>query len=480
MERRSMESRSCGIYVKDRRDTKTVFKEGISEYEIQCKWLEGIESDREWRTEEGHKVRILSPGYHNLYGGPDFKDALIEINGSTFRGDIEIHQKAGDWYQHGHHKDKQYNRVLLHVVLTQEKIFQGAINSEGNIIPTLVLPHSFIEKRYNQAKEKEISNNITQLEIPPCIKQIQFDYEVLVRILSQQRVLRRLEQMRTRFREVSLDELIYEFLFYSLGMGTKYAPLYINLAKQIPYSQAKIWLLEDPRILEAILLHTIGYLQKGVALRNPYALVLEDIRKQYDLNDTSIDILHEEKSYPVFSVYPQANPAIRIACMVGFLSKVEGQLSEFLYFLWKQSVTSDSPWVLWEQFFHTYHYYWSYYNTWEMKRNPTPHGLIGKERVYSILGNILIPFFIFSIQDGFWGEREEKVWNVYYRLPGENNHWLLKRMQAHAEFLFVRRNLLFFEQQALIQWYNTGCSIHPKCIDCPWNMREGINNIALS
>lgn len=472
MERGCMESSLHEIYIKERGKTEALFKEGINEYEIQYKWWQYIEPEKEWKTEEGHIVRILSPGHHNLYRGPDFKDALIEINGSTFRGDIEIHQKAGDWYQHGHHKDKQYNRVLLHVVLTQEKNFLGAINSEGNIIPTLVLPYSFIEKRDNQIEEKETTNDITHLNIPPCLEQIRFDYEVLVRILSRQRVLRRVEQMRTRFREVSIDELIYEFLFYSLGMGTKYASLYMNLTKIIPYSQAKIWLSEDPRILEAILLHTIGYLQKGVALRNPYALVLDDIRKRYASDYFIMDGLCEERSHPVFSVYPHANPAIRIACMICFLSKVKGQLSEYLYSFWSQSANSDSPWVLWEQFFHTYHYYWSYYNTWEMKRNPTPHGLIGKERACSILGNVLIPFFIFSIQEGLWGQREESVWNVYYRLPGENNHWLLKRMQTHAKFLFSRKNLRFFEQQALIQWYNTGCSIHPQCVDCPWNMGE--------
>ncbi|MGC8847179.1 MAG: DUF2851 family protein, partial [Candidatus Hydrogenedens sp.] len=451
------------IYVEKTSPQVSVLRGGIHEYEVQQKWLRNITSAKEWQTEEGHRVRILSPGYHNLYGGPDFKDALLEINGLSFRGDIEIHPKAGDWYQHGHHKDIRYDRVLLHIVLYKERNFTTAITSKGHAIPTLVLPHFYRDKQNDDTENALHTGHIPSLKIPPCLEQIQFDYEVFIRVLAQQRVLNRVEQMRYRFREVSLDELIYEFLFYGLGMGTKYAPLYLKLAQYIPYSQAKEQLKEDPRILESVLLHTIGYLQKGVNLKNPYALVLENIRKQYGQDYSSINLIQEDNTYVISSVYPNANPALRIAYMVSFLSKIEGSLSEFLYSLAHRCMQINSPVMLWERVFYAHHYYWSYYNNWEMKRNQTPHALIGRKRMYSLLGNILFPFFIFSIQEGLWGQREERIWDMYYRLPGENNHWLLKRMKTHAEFLFCQKPLKFFEQQALIQWYKTGCSIHPRC-----------------
>lgn len=445
-----------------------VLKEGVTEYDIQNVWFHTGSLNKEWKTEEGHQLKILSTGHLNAYSGPDFKDALIEINGVPFRGDIEIHWKGKDWYQHGHHRDKRYDRVLLHVIMSKEAEFIGAITSSGHAVPTLIIG-DFFEEQQNLQEEPFVKPKNINLKMPQCLKQIEYDYETLVRILAQQRVFQRVEQMRSRFREVSLNELIYEFLFYGLGMGTRYASIYLKLAQQIPYSQASIWAAEEPRLLEAVFLSSLGYLQKGVELKNPYALLLNDIKNYFFNNNVSCDVLQDDIIHRVVSVYPVANPSSRMALMVGILSKVETSLSEFLFSLCEKSLCTVPNLSLWEKFFNIQHFYWSYYNTWEMKRSKVPHALIGKERVYSILGNILFPFFIFCIQEGLWGQREEKIWELYFRLPGENSHWLLKKMQLHAEFLFPDRKLKFFEQQALIQWYRTGCSIHPQCLDCPWN-----------
>lgn len=464
-----MEPSLCEIYVTENKPRRPYLKEEINEYRIQQIWLEGIKPEEDWRTEEGDSIRILSPGHHNPHGGPDFKDALVEINGLPYRGDIEIHQRGEEWYLHGHHKDSRYDRVILHIVLGRKKDFIGAINSKGHTIPTFIFPRSILEKEEESHPPKD--DFTSPCTLPPCLEPIQFDYDFFVRILSQQRVFRRMEQMRLRLREVSIDDMIYEFLFYSLGMGTKYASLYTQLARLVPYPQARRWLSEDPRILEAIFLFAIGYLQKGVELQNPYALLLEEIRKRNKVEEVGWRGIGKDAPYSAIPTHPRANPAIRIAWMIGFLSKMEDSLSAFLYALGSRSMLSPHPWMVWEESFYVHHYYWSYYNQWDMKRNRTPNPLIGRERIYSILGNVLIPFFLLSIQEGLWGEREENIWRMYYQLPGENTHWLLKRMQSHADFLFSHRRLKFFEQQALIHWYHSGCSSHPQCVDCPWKQQ---------
>ena len=442
-----------------------ILHETSSEYELQNLWLETLNIKKQWVTLEGQRINILTQGYKNPYSGPDFKDALIEINGVPFRGDIEIHRDGKEWYHHGHHLDARYNRVLLHIVETVDIGFTGAVNSLGNTIPTLLLSRETVKTLpLTAGKSFKKSNNMS---IPPCVSQISFDYQSVVKMLAQQRVMQRIEQIRSRFKNVSLDQVLYEFMLYGLGAGSKYGPMYMELGRRFPYSMIKKWVQEDPRIPEAVFLAQTGYLQKGIQLKNPYALLLEQTLIEYLGSVIKHDVELESTSSCVSSVYPSALPPIKLAWLTGILCKLMDSLTDTFLSIAEKSIRLDQPWSLWESFLSVYHFYWSYYTTWEMKREQYPKKLLGKERIYSLLGNIVIPFCIFCIQEGLWGMREGQLWNFFYLLPGENTHWILRRMKTHTEFLFPHKRLMFYEQQALIQWYKNGCATHPECLDCP-------------
>ncbi len=67
-------------------------------------------------TEEGETLQVLHPGSHNTNQGPDFIDAKIKINNTTWAGSIELHINSSDWNKHKHSADKNYKNVILHVV----------------------------------------------------------------------------------------------------------------------------------------------------------------------------------------------------------------------------------------------------------------------------------------------------------------------------------------------------------------------------
>ena len=60
-------------------------------------------------TTDHRQVEVIDPGLHNRNAGPDFFNAKIKINGTLWVGNVEIHDKASDWYLHAHDKDDRYD-----------------------------------------------------------------------------------------------------------------------------------------------------------------------------------------------------------------------------------------------------------------------------------------------------------------------------------------------------------------------------------
>ncbi len=67
-------------------------------------------------TNKGEDVEIIDPGLHNRNAGPDFFNAKVKICGILWVGNVEIHDKASDWFLHGYDKDSAYDNTILHVV----------------------------------------------------------------------------------------------------------------------------------------------------------------------------------------------------------------------------------------------------------------------------------------------------------------------------------------------------------------------------
>lgn len=81
-------------------------------------WQQRAARQREFRTDAGRRVRVLYPGRAGTAAGPDFRDALLEVEGlGLVRGDVELHRRQQDWYAHGHAADPNYNGVVLHAAL---------------------------------------------------------------------------------------------------------------------------------------------------------------------------------------------------------------------------------------------------------------------------------------------------------------------------------------------------------------------------
>jgi hypothetical protein len=111
-------------------------------------------------TTEGLEVEVIDPGQHNMNAGPDFFNAKVKIDGMLWVGNVEIHDKASDWYLHGHDRDEAYNNVVLHVC---GAIDANAKTSAGQLLAQMQLDvPPYVSDHYEELLNED--------KYPPCYK----------------------------------------------------------------------------------------------------------------------------------------------------------------------------------------------------------------------------------------------------------------------------------------------------------------------
>ncbi|MDD5862800.1 MAG: DUF2851 family protein [Prevotella sp.] len=125
-------------------------------------WKHKLFPLRPLTTTDGQTVEVIDPGLHNRNAGPDFFNAKIKIGNTLWVGNVEIHDRASDWFLHGHDQDSHYDNVILHVcgIVDVE-----AKNSRGEVLTQMQLdvPRS-VRVNYQQL--------ITTDTYPPCYRVI--------------------------------------------------------------------------------------------------------------------------------------------------------------------------------------------------------------------------------------------------------------------------------------------------------------------
>ena len=76
---------------------------GIPERLLARLWQRRAARQQWFRTHGGARIRVIYPGRPGLSAGPDFRGALLEVEGvGQVQGDVEIHVRQRDWRAHGH------------------------------------------------------------------------------------------------------------------------------------------------------------------------------------------------------------------------------------------------------------------------------------------------------------------------------------------------------------------------------------------
>lgn len=126
----------------------------VSEKLVQRLWLRGDYQKDGLKTESGKSINVKRPGRWNLQEGPDFIGAELIIDGKPIFGDVELHFYAKDWFAHGHHDQRRFDKVVLHVVVFPPLPNENVHTLTGHEPETLVLlPHMSVDLEAYAAEE---------------------------------------------------------------------------------------------------------------------------------------------------------------------------------------------------------------------------------------------------------------------------------------------------------------------------------------
>ncbi|MEZ4700346.1 MAG: DUF2851 family protein [Rhodothermales bacterium] len=265
---------------------------------------------------DGRRLQVAHPGLPNPHGGPDFRDARIEIEGAWLDGDIELHIASGDWQSHRHERDPAYNGTVLHVTLFPD-VFTGRLRREDGV----VLPECVLAPRL-QAPLRSLLYDFHRLQQDslPCASMLgQVDPQRVgrwIETLGVRRVASRKTELANAYlAEPDLESMLHRAVFHALGAEPNGHALE-ELARRLPLSIVRR--LVDPLDLEALHLGTAGFLPvpRTALLRSdrPASDAIVELETRYEALNARLGIVPMSASaWQFFRLRPANFPTLRIA-----------------------------------------------------------------------------------------------------------------------------------------------------------------------
>lgn len=320
-------------------------------------------------TTEGESIIVIHPGNHNHHSGPDFKEAKIKIGSTEWFGNVEIHVKSSDWFQHQHQKDSNYQNVILHVVWEHDL--------DEFHRPTLTLSEKvskLLINRYESLMQKE--SFISCEDHLPVLNDFEWN-QWIERLL-----IERIEHKTTRIKQGLAEnqnnwtETFYQHLAYNFGLSTNQDAM-MELTKRIPLK-----ILEkhkQQRIqIEALLFGTSGLLPED---QDEYTSQLKSefifLQKKYGIQSM------RKENWNFGRIRPASFPTIRIAQLAALIQQS--------YHLFSQIIQPISIKEIQQYFDVSVSDYWHTHFTFE-KQSQSKVKPIGKSKKDNIIINTIAPF----------------------------------------------------------------------------------------
>lgn len=422
----------------------------ISEEQIAVRWQRLL--GKKLTTEEGKQLKVIYPGRVNGDNGPDFRDAVIITNESNLlKGDVEIHINSNDWYSHGHHRDLEYNRVILHVV-AQHDGNSATLMQNGQTVPVLCLPHNLQHKAYHRLPCFQIRKRGDKQTLSE-----------LLNIAGEERFRQKAESFQVKLQRGEAKQVFWKGMMRALGYSKNMKP-FEKLAHRVPLS-----FLEEVESGESLLLRQAWLL--GVAGLLPCQRVRAEPSQEKEARELEQIWQAVGKETEAMSqtdwhlshIYPNNSPVRRIIAQSYFLQRYhrDGLLQGILRLVKETPLIFGHRWLE-DGLIVFSEGYWQDHHDFGLKTKKS--ALLGHSKAGEIIANVLLPFAFAWGQVANEPELKERAIGFYSYYPklAENE---ITRHMGRQLCLESTSDFTACHQQGLIHIFRNYCS-EGKCPQC--------------
>jgi hypothetical protein len=469
----------------------------VREEIVRCVWFGSHFSGEGLATDDGRRLEVLSPGWWNVEGGPDFVRAefLLEGGGRVV-GDVEVHTSASAWYAHGHHRQPEYNDVALHVVMWNDRQESGVRTEDGRTVPQLTLSKAVQEDIEELVEVIEPEAEGEQPDWPTiegkfcgrAYREGEMRADWLGRLLDaagDHRILTRAAANAELFDNHPREQLLYERLAEALGYKNNRMP-FLQLAGLLPCAALRrtvpveIGPEEKSTILEAAYL-TVGGFMEGAPPdgADPETRAhCEALREAWASFGPRLSTVKLARDHWHFAgTRPDNYPTRRIA---GLARLFGAHLHTGLFHHFLRLVNSVRPATrqrpdkavrdaLTGAFLELEHPYWSWRYSLGGRRLSRPRALVGKGRALSIVVDVLLPMLLAHAQREGDAELAGRLHGLWQGIPRREENAVTRRMgQTIFESADSARKVVNSarRQQGLHQLYRDCCRAETGCKGC--------------
>jgi hypothetical protein len=409
----------------------------MNEHLLQYIWKHRYFDKSSLATINGESLSILHPGQHNHNQGPDFLEARIKMNQTTWVGNVELHIRTSDWDLHGHTGDKNYENIILHVV------WEHDVDSLQRI-PVLQL-----RDRVSKLLLDRYLLWMNNRQFIPCEKEIAQVDELVFSAwkdrLTAERLQRKSKKIAFSLKETRehWEEMFWRMIARNFG-ATVNSDAFERVSISLPLS---ILTKHKNQVnqLEALLLGQAGLLNDQ--FNEDYPKMLQ---REYNFLRTKYGLVQNNLPVHFLRMRPGNFPTIRLAQLAMLIHDSAHLFSKTLEF----SELSD----LRELFTVKANDYWHYHYCFGELSAFKPK-IVGKAMVESIIINTVIPVvYRYGVHVGE-KKYKEKALRWLEEIPPELNN-----ITSEFENLGIK-NKNAFDTQALLELKKEYCD-NRRCLEC--------------